>query len=736
MQSIRSSIVGTLLASLVLLTSTSSAQEPGSQSKPDGKTYAKQITGKFEKGASKEGLNYQILGSPKWNGSKRYPLIIWLHGGGQSGSENESQINGAGPRIFGAASNQDQNPSFVLAPQCPSSKIGWKDSVEKNLMALVGDLTRNLPIDRDRIYLIGQSMGGAGSWRLAGNHPDTFAAVVPICGYGSVRDAEKLKSIPIWAFHGDQDKSIPVTKSRDLVSAIKSAGGKKIKYSELAGEGHLIAGGVCNREDLCSWIYLQSKAAISDSISLLIDLDQEGPLSQDLYGANNECIFRPVWFDHGAYAEKYIAAGRPFFRFPGGTGSNFYNPVTGFFDDDSPSTRDYSGHNERIRKFTDGAGRVPDEYLKWVKKHDVSYSLVLNVCTQTFEQNKAWIEQLGREGHKVARIEIGNEVFYGGYKWAFDSGAEYAERAKDITAVIRKELPDAKVGVVIPNQLYQDERMLTDQRPSSLNHPYGWIKELKGQTFFDAVVMHVYSLTRMNNNTKPTDFIDHINGFQDCEKFLDSSMDRTLNSLEALFPGKAIWMTEFGVGGFGGNLKQYGLRYSHLGALHTDLMLLRFIKHPDVNVAHWHSFQHFFDFKGGKQGIGDDEHLNYTHFSLFKDAIRNCKAVVPVKLDVQGKEDPLGDVETVAMTGADNTYVMLLNRKIEERKIATIKIASSGKTSTPTLLEAVQLTHRSDVALADAMQDTERCDRVELDINQQSLTLPPYSITRLKLTRP
>ena len=475
--------------------------------------------------------------------------------------------------------------------------------------------------------------------------------------------------------------------------------------------------------------WLPQAAECGEPIRLSIDLDQERPLSQDLYGANNECIFRPVWFDHPAYAERYIAAGRPFFRFPGGTGSNFYNPFTGFFDDDSPSTRDYSGHNERIRTFTDGAGRVPDEYLKWVKKHDVSYSLVLNVCTQTFEQNQVWIEQLGREGHQVARIEIGNEVFYSGYKWAFASGADYAERAKKLTAVIRKELPETQIGVLVPTQLYQDERFLTDQRPASMDHQYGWITALRGQTFFDAVVMHVYSLTRMNNNTKPADFIAHIDGYQDCEQFLDSSMDRTLASLEELFPGKAVWMTEFGVGGFGGSLKQYGLRNSHLGALHTDLMLLRFIKNPAVDVAHWHSFQHFFEFTGGKQGIGDHEHLTYTHFSLFREAIRNSNGVVPVKL----RADVQDDIEAVAMTGTDNTYVMLLNRQSKDRTIDAIGVASSGETVAPTLLEAVQLTHRSDMDLADAMQDTERCERVELDVEQQSLTLPPYSITRLKL---
>ena len=221
--------------------------------------YADQITGQFEKATSKQGLNFQIFGNPRWKGSERYPIIIWLHGAGQSGSDNQSQM-GKATKIFSSEAHQKDYPSFVLAPQCPSRDIGWKNEVESNFIALIDALAENLPIDRNRIYMIGSSMGGFGSWRITGNHPDKFAAVVPICGGGSVNDAEKLKAVPIWAFHGDQDTDVPVTKSREMVNAIKSAGGEKIKYTELAGEGHLIAGGVCEREDLAPWIYQQKLA--------------------------------------------------------------------------------------------------------------------------------------------------------------------------------------------------------------------------------------------------------------------------------------------------------------------------------------------------------------------------------------------------------------------------------------------------------------------------------------------
>ncbi len=221
--------------------------------------YAEKMTGAFEKGESPAGLKYQIFGNPKWKGTERIPILIWLHGAGQSGDDNEAQMGGA-TRAFGSEESQNEHPCFILAPQCPNRNTGWKDAVESNLMALLTDLVDNLPIDESRIYLTGSSMGGFGSWRIAANHPDTFAAVVPICGGGNPGDAETLKSIPIWAFHGDKDDQVSVEKSREMFKAIQAAGGELVKYDELAGEGHLIAGGVYARDDLAPWIFEQKRA--------------------------------------------------------------------------------------------------------------------------------------------------------------------------------------------------------------------------------------------------------------------------------------------------------------------------------------------------------------------------------------------------------------------------------------------------------------------------------------------
>jgi predicted peptidase len=220
--------------------------------------FAEKVTGQLVKGVSKAGLNYQFQGNPKWEGKERYPLVIWLHGAGQSGDDNEAQMGGA-PKQLLTEENQAKRPCFFLAPQCPSREIGWKNEVADKLVAFIAELTDKLPIDETRIYLTGSSMGGSGTWYMAAKYPQVFAAAVPLCGGGDAKNAEVLKNIPFWAFHGDKDDMVPVERSRTMVAAVKAAGGTLINYTELEGAGHGITGIVYPRPDLHEWIFAQRR---------------------------------------------------------------------------------------------------------------------------------------------------------------------------------------------------------------------------------------------------------------------------------------------------------------------------------------------------------------------------------------------------------------------------------------------------------------------------------------------
>jgi predicted peptidase len=186
--------------------------------------------------------------------------VIWLHGAGQSGDDNEAQMGGA-PKQLLTEESQKKRPCFFLAPQCPSREIGWKNEVADKLVALIAELTDRLPIDENRIYLTGSSMGGSGTWYMAAKYPQVFAAAVPLCGGGDPKNAETLKTIPFWVFHGDKDDQVPVDRSRTMVQAIKAAGGTLLNYTELEGEGHLITGTVYPRQELHEWLFAQRRQA-------------------------------------------------------------------------------------------------------------------------------------------------------------------------------------------------------------------------------------------------------------------------------------------------------------------------------------------------------------------------------------------------------------------------------------------------------------------------------------------
>lgn len=172
-------------------------------------------------------LNY-LLHIPRdyWSDrTRRWPLMLFLHGAGERGLDpNKVKVHGP-PKI--ADTNADF-PFILVSPQCPPGKTWDNDS----LNALLDEVIEQYRIDSDRVYLTGLSMGGFGSWSLALNYPERFAAVVPICGGGNLIDAllsdkkrsQALKELPFWVFHGAKDPVVKVEESERMVNALKRIG--------------------------------------------------------------------------------------------------------------------------------------------------------------------------------------------------------------------------------------------------------------------------------------------------------------------------------------------------------------------------------------------------------------------------------------------------------------------------------------------------------------------------------
>jgi predicted peptidase len=151
---------------------------------------------------------------------KRWPLMLFLHGAGERGDElNKVKVHGP-PKLV---EKQKDFPFIVVSPQCPDDD--WWTTKTEVLINLLDDIVARYDVDTERVYLTGLSMGGYGSWALASEYPDRFAAVVPICGGGSRIMSRTLTDVPIWTFHGAKDGVVPVEESKDLVEAINARGG-------------------------------------------------------------------------------------------------------------------------------------------------------------------------------------------------------------------------------------------------------------------------------------------------------------------------------------------------------------------------------------------------------------------------------------------------------------------------------------------------------------------------------
>ncbi|MEI8070439.1 MAG: dienelactone hydrolase family protein [Planctomycetota bacterium] len=203
---------------------------------------------------------------------QRYPLVFFLHGAGERGSDNAKQLKYL-PTWLAEPEMQRKYPCFVLAPQCRMDErwvdISWADKKSTPqaaaptldlaaATAALEDVLQSEPVDPECLYLTGLSMGGYGCWDLAARNPKQWAAMLPICGGGDERTAAQLSKLPIWCFHGDADTTVPVERSRVMIEAVKAAGGTP-QYSELPGVGHDSWSTAYRDQAVLDWLFAQRR---------------------------------------------------------------------------------------------------------------------------------------------------------------------------------------------------------------------------------------------------------------------------------------------------------------------------------------------------------------------------------------------------------------------------------------------------------------------------------------------
>ncbi len=200
-------------------------------------------------------VKYVVYVPKSYKGDKEYPVILFLHGAGETGTDGLKQIKVG---LAKAIRNQkDDFPFIAVFPQ--SQKGGWSAASPegKRAVAILDEVLAGYKTDKKRVYLTGLSMGGFGTWSLAAAYPDRWAAIAPICGGGNVKDAAKIKDIPCWCFHGDADTAVKVERSREMIKALKAAGGSP-RYDEYPKVGHNSWDRAYGNPELYSWFLKHS----------------------------------------------------------------------------------------------------------------------------------------------------------------------------------------------------------------------------------------------------------------------------------------------------------------------------------------------------------------------------------------------------------------------------------------------------------------------------------------------
>ena len=236
-------------------------------------TYSCQMEeNRWEPIITEDGLKMRLF-TPKGKENQTLPLFVFLHGSGERGDNNLSQLYNVA-NFLSSDSVQSQFPCLLLFPQCPR-KDYWAPidiidgqwltkttdeptQVMKKLISHLEVFIEDSIVDNAKVYIGGLSMGGFGTWDLLSRKPDLFAAGVPICGGGDTTKVRYYKDVPIWAFHGADDQIVPVELTRNTVESLKKYGAP-IKYTEFPGIDHHSWDLAIEYPGLLDWLFSQTK---------------------------------------------------------------------------------------------------------------------------------------------------------------------------------------------------------------------------------------------------------------------------------------------------------------------------------------------------------------------------------------------------------------------------------------------------------------------------------------------
>ena len=219
-------------------------------------------------------MPYRLFVPSDYDPQKKYPLVLSFHGAGARGNDNSKHMI---PWVAGWSDPdiQRKHSCLILMPQCSAKQqwvdVPWREGsyvfhdtpISQSMLmvkAIFDSIEENYAVDRSRIYVMGMSMGGYATWNFVMRYPKLVAAAVPICGAGDPSMAEEISNIPIWAFHGDEDLTVPLSGSTDMIRALRKANNNNVHMTIYEGVGHNSYERAWHEKAMIEWLFNQQKA--------------------------------------------------------------------------------------------------------------------------------------------------------------------------------------------------------------------------------------------------------------------------------------------------------------------------------------------------------------------------------------------------------------------------------------------------------------------------------------------
>lgn len=253
------------------------------------------------------GMPYRLFVPPGYDPARSYPLIIYLHGSGEHGTNNTSQLNNRANNAMNLIddANLTIQPVLMAAPQCPNGSSCWANATQlTRLHTMIDRIAGEFSIDAERIHVTGLSMGGNGTWALVASQPHRFASATPICGWGNTAQAASLQHLPFWFFHSVNDPTVGVSGSRNLVTALRNAGAR-IAYTEYELGGHASWNGAFANPLLFRWMIAQQRGAPHTHTAPVVRIEQ--PSAEPVWSTDLNAVALSGAVDNEGHAISGVA---------------------------------------------------------------------------------------------------------------------------------------------------------------------------------------------------------------------------------------------------------------------------------------------------------------------------------------------------------------------------------------------------------------------------------------------